>query len=411
MAAAHKTKVSRSDVLLIGFFLIAITLPLVAKLVRTDRAISATENRRLAKFPKLDWKSKTLEAFPGAFERYYNDQFGFRDRLIRWHYLIKLRVLGVSPSPKVVLGKEGWMFDRDTVQYYSASPLSVEALEKWSRFLEERQRFVAANGYSFLLVFAPLPSTIYPEYLPDEIRREPRDSRLDQLITHLRAHSTMPIADLRESLRAGKNGERLYQRTDTHWNELGAYVGYTQIMNTLAARFPELQPLPRSAFDVREDQTTGGDIARLMGLGDVFFEQHFRFTRSGGAAASVAQWYPEDSRIPMGFSMRTGETNKPRAIVYHDSFTFESLYPFLAENFSKVWFHWNHYFDPDLGVKLYSAKEKKEFMWRPSNEPDLAGTERPVIVILQIAERQLLYDPPPTWEQLERRRLEKAKSL
>jgi len=409
MDAAAKTRAPLSDLLLVSFFLIAITLPLGAKLVLPDRAVAASENRRLAKFPKLDWKVKTLEAFPAAFEKYYSDQFGFRDRLIRWHHLVKLRVLGVSPSPKVVLGKDGWMFDRDTVQYYSAPPLPVEAVEKWSRFLEERQRFVAAKGYSFLLVFAPLPSTIYPEYLPDPIRREPRDSRLDQLVAYLRTHSTIPIADLRESLRAEKNGERLYQRTDTHWNELGAYVGYTQIMSTLAARYPELQPLPRSAFEVRENQTSGGDIARLMGLGDLFPEQHFRFIRQGGPAASVVQWYPEDSRIPMGFSMRTGDTNKPRAIVYHDSFTFESLYPFLAENFSEVWFHWNHYFDPDLGVKLYSARQKKEFLWRPATEPDLAGTERPVIVIMQIAERQLLYDPPPTWEQLEQRRLAKAK--
>ena len=409
MDAADRTKASRSDVVLVALLLIAITLPLVVKLVLPDRAVAASENRRLAKFPKLDWKRKTLEAFPGAFEKYYNDQFGFRDRLIRWHHLVKLRVLGVSPSPKVVLGKDGWMFDRDTVQYYTASPLSADALEKWQRFFEERQRFVTAKGHSFLLVFAPLPSTIYPEFLPDAIHRDPRDSRLDQLMTHLRTQAKIPMADLRESLRAGKDHERLYQRTDTHWNELGAYVGYTQIMSTLAREFPELQPLPRSAFEIRENQTPGGDIARLMGLGDLFPEQHFTFTRNGGGAAQVAQWYPEGSRIPMGFSMRTGDTNKPRAIVYHDSFTFESLYPFLAENFSEVWFHWNHYFDPDLGVKLYSAKQKEEFVWRPTAEPGLAGAERPVIVILQIAERQLLYDAPPTWEQLEKRRLAKAK--
>ena len=409
MDAENKTRNPRSDLALIGFFLLAIVLPLGAKLVLPDRAVAGAENRRLAKFPKLDWQRKTLEAFPNAFEKYYNDQFGFRDQLIRWHHLTKLRALGVSPSPKVVLGKDGWLFDRDTVQYYTASPLSTEALEKWRRFFEERQRFVTAKGHPFLLVFAPLPSTIYPEYLPDAIRHERGESRLDQLIAHLRSHASIPMADLRESLRAGKDSERLYQRTDTHWNELGAYLGYSQIMNTLAIQFPELRPLPRSAFEIRESETPGGDIARLMGLGDLFPEQHFAFARQGGAAARVAEWYPEESRIPMGFSMRTADTNKPSAIVYHDSFTFESLYPFLAENFSEVWFHWNHYFDPDLGVKLYSAKEKKEFVWRPATEPGLAGTERPLIVILQIAERQLLYDAPPTWEQLEQRRLAKAR--
>jgi len=32
-----------------------------------------------------------------------------------------------------------------------------------------------------------------------------------------------------------------------------------------------------------------------------------------------------------------------------------------------------------------------------------------VIVILEIAERNLLYDPPPTWEKLEQRRRAKGK--
>ena len=403
------TRTARSDLVLIAFFLLAIGLPLAAKFVLPDRAVAAQENRRLAKFPTLNWQGKTLTAFPAAFEKYYDDHFGFRDWLIRWHHLVKLRLLGVSPSPKVVLGKAGWMFDRDTVQYYQAPPLTTEALEKWLRFFEERQRFAVAKGHPFLLVFAPLPSTIYPEYLPDAIRHEPRASRLDQLLAHLRDRSSLPIVDLRESLSSGKDAERLYQRTDTHWNELGAYCGYTQIMDALAEQFPGLQPVPRTAFDIQENLAPGGDIARMMGLGDQFPEQRFAFTRHGGPAARVAQWYPEDSRIPMGFCMRTADASKPRAIVYHDSFTFESLYPFLAENFSEVWFHWNHYYGPDLSVKLYSNAQRQEFAWQPEAQSGLAGTDRPVIVILEIAERQLLYDAPPTWEQLEQRRLTKGK--
>ena len=202
-----KTRTSRSDVVLSVFFVLAIVLPLAAKMVRPDRAVAAQENRRLARFPKLDLKSGTWTVFPAAFEKYYDDQFGFRDLFIRWHHLIKLRLLGVSPSPKVVLGKDGWLFDRDTVQYYGAVPLSAEALGKWREFLEERQRFVAAKGFPFLIVFAPLPSTIYPEYLPDQVRHEPRESRLDQLIAHLRTNSSLPVLDCRRASRKSESAK------------------------------------------------------------------------------------------------------------------------------------------------------------------------------------------------------------
>jgi len=399
----------KADGFLVGFFMLVLLLPLAGKLLRSDQTVAASENRRLMRFPKVNLDGKSLTAFPSNFERYFDDQFGFRDQLIHLHHLIKLQWLGVSPTPKVVLGKEGWMFDRDTVQYYEAPPLVPEALENWRRFLEERQAFVAAKGYPFLLVFAPLSSTIYPEYLPDSVRHLPRTSRLDQLLAYLRTNSSIPTLDLREALLSAKKTERLYQRTDTHWNELGAFHGYQEIMRSIAGNCRQTGPVPRSEFDIREHHTAGGDIARLMGLADRFPEQHFEFSRRGGAQAHVAEWYPEGARVPMGFSMKTDDSSKPRAIVYHDSFAFESLYKFLAENFSEVWFHWNHYYDPDLSVQMYSNQTSSNFHWRPEEQAGLAVTNQPLFVIVEIAERQLLYPPPPTWKQLEQRRLAKSK--
>ena len=46
-----------------------------------------------------------------------------------------------------------------------------------------------------------------------------------------------------------KSRHQIFYRTDTHWNNRGAYVGYREIMNVLCRWFPQLETIPSSAFD------------------------------------------------------------------------------------------------------------------------------------------------------------------
>ena len=46
------------------------------------------------------------------------------------------------------------------------------------------------------------------------------------------------LLDLRPPLRAHKNENRLYNKTGTHWNYLGAYYGYLGLMRRVPGLFP-----------------------------------------------------------------------------------------------------------------------------------------------------------------------------
>ena len=198
------------------------------------------ENRALASRPELKLDRAVLAGFPARFEAYFNDQFGFRKRLIHWLNIIKVAGLGVSPSSKVVLGRNGWLFHGDLyLDYYRAISLSRRAkLAMWQQLLESRRDWLAARGIPYLVVFVPTKSTMYPEYMPRVYNRVDRESRLDQLKAHLKTHSTLTILDLREPLLAAKSDGQIYYRTDTHWNNRGAYAGYARIMEALSAWFP-----------------------------------------------------------------------------------------------------------------------------------------------------------------------------
>ena len=65
-------------------FLLLISLPLAGLIFGFDRSFVLEENRILATRPELEPTRKAMAAFPAKFETFFNDQFGFRKRLIYW---------------------------------------------------------------------------------------------------------------------------------------------------------------------------------------------------------------------------------------------------------------------------------------------------------------------------------------
>ena len=55
----------------------------------------------------------------------------------------------------------------------------------------------------------------------------------------------------------------LYPKTETHWNELGAFYGYRAIMTALARSIPIDHPetLSLERYDVKSSRYPGGDMA------------------------------------------------------------------------------------------------------------------------------------------------------
>ena len=189
------------DCALIACFLIAIPLPLLGRVLSLDSGFVLDENRTLSSRPELKRNVKDLAEYPAKFEAYFNDQFGFRKRLIHWLNFTKVAAFGVSPSPKVIFGRNGWLFYGDVdIPYYRAVIAVARAARRMAKALEERQEWLADRGIPYLVVFTPLKGTIYPEYLPVVYNRIGTASRLDQLMRHLKAHSKLTIIDLREAL-------------------------------------------------------------------------------------------------------------------------------------------------------------------------------------------------------------------
>lgn len=339
-----------------------------------ERAASA-ENRTLAPWPPIAWNAGMLMAWPGAAARYFEDHFALRARLVRWQAIVRLEWLRTSPSPDVLVGRDGWLFyaaDAALADFASTDPFSREDLEVWRTVLQHTHDWLARRGIRYVFVLAPDKHAVYPEFMPDGVRRVGRETRTDELVRYLRDQSTVPVVDLRAALGAAKGSERLYHRTDTHWNDRGAFVAYRAILSRLADGVPPanrdaLAPLPRTAFAASTVREPGMDLAGMLSLTDRMHEDDLRLASTAAARWRVVEpTRPDPHGIEPRLATGHEDRTRPRALVLRDSFG-SALIPFLSEHFSRA---------------LY--------LWQYNLEPALVLEERPDVVIQEVVGRRLL---------------------
>lgn len=358
-----------ADWAVIVVFIGAIALPLLGSLT-PSRSDSSDDLRELAARPRLHLKGSVLKAFPAQFEQYWNDHFAFRTKLIRALNVAKVRWLHVSTSANVLLGRASWLFytpqpigqDHDCVR-----PFTTLELERWRLALEHRHEWLARRGCRYLLFIPPDKQTVYPEYAdPGSLPLRTR-TRLDQLLEHLEEHhSPVQVVDVRPAMLAAKERERLYHRTDSHWNDRGAFVGYTQVASTLTKWFPMIEPMSRSAFRATVD-ARGGDLGMMVGLSER--EEWLRLEPLSPWRSRMTNdvVWPAGAVFPLGkpFATECDDSRLPRAVVFHDSFML-ALYPFLSQHFRRA-----------------------AYVWQDDFYPEVVERERPNIVLQELLERKL----------------------
>jgi len=357
-------------------FLAAICLPLLGTVFRWGVSSGSEEKRALAEPPpvSLFWRSPTR--FYARLRDFLTDGFGFRAPLVALHAQVLVRRLQASPNPKVVLGKDGWLFyagERAMEDYTCLTPFTGEELDRWQAVLEQRRDWLAARHISYYVVIPPNAQTIYPEQLPSSIRRVRDVSRLDQLLARLREKSTLRVVDLRPALLSAKAREQMYCKTDTHWTAPGALVGTRALLAAIRSELPALRVPEREQYQVTETPGPGGDLAGMLGLQATLQETWLDLVPRVPTQVQRQTWTWGDPA--KGPSTRVLDCRRPGAagpdlLVFDDSFG-KAMEPFLSEAFARTVFLLR-------GVDF---------------DPAFVETVRPRIVVQEFVERHLMADP------------------
>lgn len=376
---SSSTPLRLASVALIVIFLSLIYLPFLGGILQPDKRTSALEKRSLATLPAWPDSWDAVVAFPAQFNDYYSDHFGFREKLTKKYFKLLSQLTAESTVADVTFGQNNWLFLGSTKPGYNnhhdpmgdamnINLFSQAQLQAFASRLSGLQQWLQSQGIAFIYVIAPNKHSVYFEQLPEGIKKLNPHSATDQLVSYLREHTAVTVADLRPAVMAAKQHQQVFRLNDTHWNHYGANAGQyalVQAMNGLLAN--QLQPRLLSSSEFTSTVSTAGDLtvmANIVGKPDHIPAPVF----------SPDECQPKSLVEPLNPKHHTlvCEGKPLRALVYRDSF-FKAMQPYIARQFGRSTYIWER-------ATAASLREQ-------------IAIEKPDIVIEEIVERWLPYVP------------------
>ena len=342
--------------------------------------MSIEENRILTKKPKIPSNWKEIATFTKKYEAYWDDNFGWRYTMIRSNIFLYRKLFRDSSKLSVLLGKNGWLYykgDRalDYTQHHY--PFSEKEIKDIAYKLLSNKRKLENYGIKYLLIVVPNKHTIYPENLPPYIKPS-ASTRFDQLINYMSNEygNEVNILDLRKTLLQKKYKGKLYEKTGTHWSELGAFIGYKEIIKKIAEILnTDMKPITIDKILYEPDGPF--DLAKQLGiftkenLPKVILPHNLQIMASDLKKiiledTKTVKEHSEQIRVPFEITNLSGR--QFNVVVFRDSF-FTGLLKFFPLHFYRSAYYWQKKVDFSV------IKDKK-----------------PNIVVHEIVERYLMHD-------------------
>ena len=363
--------------ILSGGFLLFLLIPMLGGILSLPDLYEIGENRNLAPFPEIN--PEYLDPLPAQFDRWYEDHFYGRASLLE-AYGNWINALSVDNMAMrmVVIGRENWVFGEGTAinQYKGIDTFSREELIQVRRTQTARAQWLRGKNIAYYLVVVPNKQTIYPEFLPENIRKIGQTTQIDQ-VKELFHHDTLiHFLDLREELFARKKEHDLYLFGDTHWNDMGAFYGYQKIIQMITQDFPALaaHTVCRDSLKLQYHRNFRGNLVNIARLGKMYehdlpvlMPAYTSRIDSGRTQTHLLPTvYPQYRAYPEIF--HSGNENLPKALIIRDSFT-RPMVPWLSEHFSTAVYLWDG--------------------WRYLIHKDIVEAEKPDLVMIIMLEEYL----------------------
>lgn len=296
------------------------------------KEFSENENRMLEPFPSLSARNIFFGDFDTSFEKWFSDHFIDRDGWIRRKASLRID-LGAIENNGVWLGKD----DRLIQQFLTYDSGNVE---KNISYLNE---FSEDTGIRLNVMLVPGAAWGEQKYLPAGAANVDEKLLLSEIGSELSGQNFIDISD---DLLTVDDG---YYRTDHHWNEKGALIGYQAICRQVLNREPQTFTYADVSDSFRGTMysrsgafwTPPDTIRRIIPEKEIpvtvtFEDGHTADTMFIDEHLQEKDQYPYYLDGNHGYvNIRTGNHNGRRAVVVKDSFA-HILLPYLAQEYEEI---------------------------------------------------------------------------
>ncbi len=294
-----------------AFFIALLFLPLTQQLTGFLSVAKLAGVEKEVQLPSWNLTSWLNKEFQQNFDAWFNTHAGLRPWMVRTAKQINYSLFGQEPEgtgTRVYIGRDNFLFEEPYITAYNEPGTKRQQLLHditWG--LWRFQQLLEQHDIAFLLVLAPSKAEIYPEYLPDKMKKPGREQRLShyqRMIPMLEEFGINYIDGHKLFLDWKKEGAPLlFSRGGTHWNYYAAGRIVQEMIANLSLRTGETF----NNIDILSFKTDSQPVGTDNDLGDLL---NLWFTD----AITVEQVHPVFRHLP--------GRRRPNLLMIGDSFAF-----------------------------------------------------------------------------------------
>ena len=268
-----------------------------------------------------------------------------------------------GPSLNWYEGKESWLFlgnnyDKTVEKLKLVNEPNVEDIDKVSEQMEKIVSAADKVNTKVVFMLGPNKSSIYPEFLPETLI--PSATKYSgYYLRKLKNNPNLIVYDPTHDLLQAKEKEGLlYWKTDTHWNDKGAYIAFSGLAREMST------PIPNVNF--QQGPMHKGDLIGISKLDNYPLSSSDNWVvQWNKKPISVEKILPNEHESAFGSPKNITTTNAlvdKSVWVVGDSFS-KGLEPYLNATFKDVRYigHWSEKLDK-LSDELAKANKKPDII-------------------------------------------------
>lgn len=280
------------------------------------------------------------ELFINHLDRLWDRSIYLKAELSRIDSVLTYLTTGEIASSQVICGMNGWMFYKSPndgnsmADFEGTNRYPEEELNDMLRTTLATQRKAEENGIQVAILVPPNKENVYSEYMPKQYNHA-LVSSTDILIDRFR-DAGVRICSPKAELIDFRNDSQVYYFCDSHWNQLGGYIGVRTALKEWGIEIPALSersivscPLKNCYHDAAVD-----DLARMTGLLS-FFDNEKEYIVEGTQLPDWQEYEAEQNLGNLSVYLNREAMTDNTVMLIGDSFR-TAMIPALCEAFSKV---------------------------------------------------------------------------
>ena len=283
-------------------------------------------------------KYAVTEGIGSNFDSFWSSAMYKKEDVSGVNQILTYLTTGQASATQVKSGKDGWLFFNTarTVNDYNGS--DVYSGEELSQMLSTAlgvQSELGRREINSVIIVAPNKSNVYFDQVLDDFSYS-ETSRTEKMIEYLAA-SGVNIISLKDALLEGKSSWQIYYSYDTHWNQLGAYIGVKEALASFDIEISPLSERTVSSMPLREcyHHNAIDDLAIIAGL-EKILDDDVEYIIDGTASIDWSTLAVEQNERLVSHFTNPGAQLDSTVFVVGDSFS-TSMLPELCEVFSNVY--------------------------------------------------------------------------